>query len=325
VEDILIMRPLIEMDTIQIEITNACIKSCSNCTRFCGHYTKDKMYGLNLEQFREAIDSLAEFPNMVGIMGGEPLLHPYFEQFCEYALSKIPRERLGLWSAFPLAFKKYREVIVRTFGNVFLNDHTINDIYHAPLLVGANEVIKDEADMWLCIERCWLQKYWSACINPNGAFFCEVAGAFSLLYNEFKGWKVEKGWWKRIPKDYREQMEAACVGCGAALLLKRRASIEEIDDVSPLNLVKLQKVNSPKVEKGLYKVSDLVQIEKPEEMFRYKDNEFRQRVANKFDIFLSGTDKGFLEPHLRTSKIIMNMSGKTLFEQYKEKYHADSV
>ena len=30
------MRRLSDMETIQIEITNACVLQCGNCTRFCG-------------------------------------------------------------------------------------------------------------------------------------------------------------------------------------------------------------------------------------------------------------------------------------------------
>jgi len=55
--------------------------------------------------FKQAIDSLVDYANqpqaIVGFMGGEPMLHPQFAQFCEYAIAQIPREHLGLWSTFP--------------------------------------------------------------------------------------------------------------------------------------------------------------------------------------------------------------------------------
>src|SRR4051812_36536454 len=97
------MRPIAEMSTVQIEITSACVLRCSNCTRFCG--THKVPFFIEEDQFRAAIDSLvgyAQQPHaVVGFMGGEPLLHSKFAEFCDYALSKIPREHLGLWSTFP--------------------------------------------------------------------------------------------------------------------------------------------------------------------------------------------------------------------------------
>ena len=74
------MRSLVDMDTIQIEVTNACTHSCSNCTRFCGHHAKP--YFMTLPMFKEAVDSFVGFPKMVGLIGGEPLLHPAFEERC---------------------------------------------------------------------------------------------------------------------------------------------------------------------------------------------------------------------------------------------------
>jgi MoaA/NifB/PqqE/SkfB family radical SAM enzyme len=92
------MRPLPEMETIQIEITNACINQCSNCTRLCGHI---KPFYMTLDEVKRAIDSLEDFPNRIGIMGGESLLHPDFEQICKYLQSKKEGMKCGLWTTLP--------------------------------------------------------------------------------------------------------------------------------------------------------------------------------------------------------------------------------
>ncbi len=289
------MRPLMDMDTIQIEVTNSCIHSCSNCTRFCGHQTP---FFMSMDQVRQAVDSMVGYPNMTGIMGGEPLLHPKFEEICDYAASKIPKSQLGLWSCFPRGYEQYRDVICRTFGNLFLNDHSRSDIYHAPLLVAAKDVIKDEALMWNVIDKCWIQNAWSASINIKGAFFCEVAAARAILFDGPDGWPVEPGWWKRTPKDFVKQMEDACPNCGAALSLPRRGSTEEIDDISESNLVQL-KGKSLKIRRGEYVESDLRQVFNPQEMAKYKDFEWRQHVAARYGIFQVLNDKGFNEPHLK--------------------------
>jgi organic radical activating enzyme len=170
------------METIQIELTNACVLKCSNCTRFSG--SQYQPFFITEEQFTAAVDSLVEYPKqnpngIVGFMGGEPMLHPQFEKFCAIALERIPREHLGLWSTFPPAKRKYREVICRTFGQVLLNDHSRGDIMHAPVLVAIEEVFKDKDErfMWSLIDRCWVQNSWSASVTPKGAYFCEVAAA----------------------------------------------------------------------------------------------------------------------------------------------------
>jgi hypothetical protein len=253
------------MDTIQIELTSACVLKCSNCTRFCG--THRVPFFIDPAEFRMAIDSLVEFAQMtkglVGFMGGEPLLHPQFVEFCDYAASRIPREKLGLWSTFPDAekYKGYAEVIVRTFGNILLNDHSRDDILHAPVLMASEEyfrkpcpycngagniippslaamgadtgervpcpdcegkgTVTDDLSLFAAVDRCWVQESWSASINPKGAWFCEVAAALSDLFDGPEGWKVEPGWWKRTPKDFAAQMDWACRKCGAALPIER--------------------------------------------------------------------------------------------------------
>ena len=290
------MRPITDMDNIQIEITNACHRRCGNCTRFCGH---QKPFFMDMATFKSAIDSMEGYPKMTGIMGGEPLLHPIFDEFCNYALSKIPREQLGLWSCFPEGKEKYREVIVRTFGNIFLNDHSRDDIYHAPILVSSEELCPDQKALFIIVEKCWLQNSWSASINPKGAFFCEIAASMSLLFGTDRAWKVEPGWWTRIPKDFTKQMEEYCVKCGCAFPMKRRLSTDNTDDISQKNLERL-KGRSMKIDRGEYAIHDLKLTDCPEQMAAYKDPEWRQKVASKYGIFLTLNEKRFHEPHLKT-------------------------
>lgn len=316
------MRPLFDNDTIQIEITNRCTFRCSNCTRFCGHF--EKPYIMDFDYFRKAVDSMVGFNKMVGIMGGEPLLHPEFEKFCEYARSLFPREQLGLWSAFPKGKEHYREIICKTFGNIFLNDHTRPDIFHQPLLVSPASVMSDLKPMYYFIDKCWIQNSWSASINPNGAFFCEVAAAWSLLLGETpetsKAWPVESGWWWRTTKDYTEQVETYCHRCGAAMPLKRRPSTDITDDISQDNY-DLLKDRSPKLKDGEYKIHDGVTIpfDKQQRMASYKDHFWRNRIAAKYNIFIQPNGKGFEEPFLVKEEIKRPPElFKKMVSEYKE-------
>ena len=292
------MRSPAEMQTIQVELTSACVLKCSNCTRFSGTHVKPNF--LSFEEFKAAIDSLVEYSRLphaiIGFMGGEPLLHHQFPQFCEYALSKIDRAKLGLWSTFPDApkYKAYGPLIVKTFGVILLNDHSRDDIKHAPVLMASEEyfrkpcdfckgkgellgagimdeglvmkkcpdcggsgTVTDDATLFQAVEHCWVQESWSASINNKGAFFCEVAAALDDLFGGPGGWPVEPGWWKRTPKDFQEQMDWACRKCGAALPLTRiRNSQDPKDDVSPGNLERLKAIKSKKVARGEFEVRE---------------------------------------------------------------------
>ena len=76
------MRSPSDMQTIQIDITNACNKKCSNCTRFCGNH--EKTFFMDFETFKRAVNSLKGYDGVIGVMGGEPTLHPQFERFARY-------------------------------------------------------------------------------------------------------------------------------------------------------------------------------------------------------------------------------------------------
>lgn len=252
------------------------------------------------EQFIEALDSMVDYPKMIGIMGGEPLLHPKFAEFCYLARLRFKKEQLGLWTGLPEGYEHYREVICNTFDHIFVNDHSREDIYHCPILVGIEEVYKSKEEMFYVIDHCWIQNYWSASINPKGAWFCEIAGSMSLLFEGNSGWKVEKGWWWRTPKDFKAQIEEYCPKCGCAIPLKRRVSTEGVDDISPKNFERL-KGKSFKVDRGEYATSDLKLVKEPEQMAAYKDLRWRNRVARRYGIYQSPNEKGFLTPYLLKS------------------------
>lgn len=294
------MRPLIDCDTIQIEITNACHKKCSNCTRLVGHHPQP--YFMNFETFKNAVDSMVGYPKMTGVMGGEPLLHPEFEKLCEYLNSKIPREQCGLWTCFPEGKEHYREIIARTFGNIFLNDQTRDDILHGPVLVASEEIKGSDAAKWYHIDKCWVQMYWSAAINPKGAFFCEIAASMAMLFglDDHKGWEVKKRWWEKIPKDFTTQMEKYCLKCGCAMPLRKRYSIDGKDDISP-KMYEMLKDVSPKLKQGKYVINSQLECEVDNrKTATYKDWEYRQGIAGRYGMFVKLNKMGFNEPILKS-------------------------
>jgi len=269
------MKSPADMKIIQIEITNACPKRCSNCTRFCGHHKEP--FFMDFETFKQAVDSMKGFKGIIGIMGGEPTIHPEFEKFVRYYRDNIGYDdhstacyeptsnfinhilanayhtsysnQRGLWTSVGPKYYEHFELIQDTFGYQLVNDHS-NESMHTTLMATRKELgIPDEK--WIKLrDNCWVQNLWSASITPKGAFFCEVAAAMDATLNGPGGWKVEPGWWKRKPMDFADQLHW-CELCSAALPMPARDARGEVDDVSPVWKEKLVQIESPKVKKGL--------------------------------------------------------------------------
>ncbi|MBI5241662.1 MAG: hypothetical protein HY926_14410 [Elusimicrobia bacterium] len=275
------MRSPAEMTVIQIDITNVCARRCAHCTRFCGHHARPAM--MDFETFKKAVDSLRDFPGIVGITGGEPTLHPRFEEFVRYYRSVIgsdpdssgsypPQsdfmgyliaERMdilrhnhrGLFTSLGEKYYEHLELIQDTFGVQIVNDHSHPSRHSALLLTRAELGIPDAE--WLRLrDDCWVQKYWSASVTPKGAFFCEVAGALDALSGGSGGWPIEPDWWTRTPADFVEQLKW-CELCGAALPTPLRDANDEVDEVSPLWRKKLDELRSPKARAGLVRELDV--------------------------------------------------------------------
>jgi len=250
------MRAISEMAVIQIEVTNACHLKCANCTRFVGHHYKP--FYMELDMVRKAIDSLEGYPGMIGLMGGEPTMHPKFHEICEIYQEMIPdRKQRHLWTS-GLNWEKHKDVIKATFDRerINYNDHTTFDGRHQPLLVASDDVVEDKELMWELINNCWVQSQWSASITPKGAYFCEVAAALDHLFEGPGGYPVEKGWWKRTPDQFQDQVKRSCTRCSGALPLDRpsdgRGGLDgpTVDVVSSGNAERLKLVKSPKFNKG---------------------------------------------------------------------------
>jgi hypothetical protein len=254
-----------------------------------------------MQKFKQAVDSLKEFPHQIGLIGGDPVLSPHFEEQCLYLQKNIPKEKLGLWSCFPTSGIKYRELIVDTFFSVFLNDQTRDDILHGPILVSSDEVPLPEWLKKVLISECWVQSSWSASVSPKGAFFCEVAGALNGLLGLNLGWPVEPGWWTRSPQDFTSQMEI-CKLCGAAMPLKKRASTEIIDDISP-KMYDLLKDISPKLKQKKYNIHNLEICQDNRQTATYKDMEYRQGIAARYGMFLTVNSQGYCTPHLKSDYV----------------------
>lgn len=255
------MRSPSEMSLIQIEITNRCPLKCPNCTRFVGHH--NNFFDMTIDEFTVALESLEGYEGNIGIMGGEPTLHPEFLELMDIFREFYPDiNRRQLWTSGN-NWEEYHEEIHKTFlpELISYNDHSGDIVVrHQPLLVAIDEVIEDKELMFEFIDNCWVQKRWSASITPKGAYFCEVAAAMDYMFDWEYGWDVKPGWWKVKPGDdsFNDQLLTHCVNCSACLPMPYDSSDkDDVDICSPLNFLRVKSAS-----RKIVKEADIESIRK---------------------------------------------------------------
>ena len=241
------MRAPADMKLIQIEVTNDCTRKCANCTRLVGHHQKP--FYMSLEQVEQALISLEGYEGNVGLMGGEPTLHPDFLEILFLYRKYLPKERRQLWTS-GYKWDEYSLDIMNTFtpDHISYNDHSKEQLgWHQPILVGIQEVVKDPVLKWQFIDNCWVQNRWSASITPTGAYFCEVAAAHAHLFHGYDaGWEVDNQWWRT--KDICDAQSWICNRCSGCLPLPWQvADRAEGDMVSPGNYEVLSRISDKKM------------------------------------------------------------------------------
>ena len=282
------MRNLRDMSTIHIEVTNACHLRCANCTRHIGHHKKP--FFMELDYIEKAIDSLEGFPGRVGLIGGEPFLHPQIKEIIEMYSKKVDRRHRHIWTAGH-KWEEFKDLIYENFDEDFItyNDHTAPG-KHQPLLVAIDDVVENKELAKELINNCWVQEQWSASITPKGGFFCEVAGSLDYLLDGPGGMKIEKGWWKKNLEDFQNQISNNCSRCSACIPLKGESDGfggrmgPTVDTISESNL-KILEGKSLKIKKGHYKVmtkklsdNDIIQ-----NSFSWTPSRYRDFISHSFE------------------------------------------
>lgn len=220
------MRPMWEAWFCHIEVTNICVQNCAYCTRYIRHVRKDQMYFMDLDFFRKAVLSLEGFPGKLGIIGGEPLLHPQYEEMCLILRDefKIPKRKTGIFVSDKKRLEKYRTLTHETFGMVAFNEHNKEQRkveLHQPITIAVGDVVKDKKYRNELIENCWVQNEWCPSISPKGGFICEVAEAMDIILDGPGGYPIEAGWWRKTPAEFQDQVDRYCKNCGVPVPLKR--------------------------------------------------------------------------------------------------------
>jgi|TARA_R110000824_G_scaffold69726_3_gene179344 hypothetical protein len=256
---------------------------------------------------------------VLGIFGGEPLMHPEFPTLVDIMCKYVPQPHRGLWTSYDWvngesklwgAYKPQVErllgknptgsVLDMSTGYLNWNMHEEDQpCSHSPVLVAADDVVKDKKERWDKISKCWIQTEWSAAYaldyNEEVKFyFCEVASAFDRVFNLGTGLPVEDGVWSHhlwfAPDKegilqphgpYAKQILSTCGRCGGSLRLEGRRDRENVDDVSPSNLIPLTVAGSPMIRKGQYnKVESAKDSKQDSEPWEYQKDGRAKQIEN---------------------------------------------
>ena len=170
-----------------------------------------------VDQLSDILTVLTEkgYTGKLGVIGGEPTVHPDFESVCRVIRWDWTSSGrwLALWTSGGPKYEKHKTLIDDAFSWIAFNDKTDPMCHHQPMTMASKDMVQDEELRAELIDNCWVQKIWCPSITPKGVFFCECAAAWDRLLDGPGGWDIESDWLNYGPEEYKDQMWA-CQLCG---------------------------------------------------------------------------------------------------------------
>jgi len=247
------MKPIFSAWNMQLDVTSLCDKHCIYCSRYNQHLRPDQRYNMDLDYFDSVLTGLKNWPAVIGIIGGEPLLHPQFIEICDIMQKHFPKEKYQLFTSHKVNFEKYRKKIDETFAYLAYNEHNEQQkelCKFQPLTVAIEEAVKDENLRKSLINDCWLQQRWCPSVNNKGGFFCEVAAAMDTILEGPGGYDItDQNWWNKNPEQFQDQVDRYCHKCGMAIPMERELIKNTKEKFTPKLLQEFK-------DKGLKRLSE---------------------------------------------------------------------
>jgi len=227
---------------INILVTNICNLSCGGCSQQCGYIPKEKLWNIPLGQLKWNIELLIDVrkgdPGRIGLFGGEPTLHPQFDEMLSLLLAYPEASFQVYTNGRELGSERTKNRNNLDFRVDFKDKSTQRDFL--PTQVAPMDIIGIENKMhyWgKAKKHCHMWKNCASIIYNNKAYFCEAPAAWDLMNDEDHGWPLKWGVdpFARTDKEVATQAENFCYRCGWCLTKKELAS----------NKIPMQSINDP--------------------------------------------------------------------------------
>jgi hypothetical protein len=198
---------------------------------------------MSLDMIDKSLKSYNGVPGLIGVIGGEPLVHPEFELICLLIQKYYSPNKMYLFTSIDPWKHRLSKIIISTFGYIAYHPKDQRIFKHQPLTIAIKDVVRNEQLRKDLINDCWVQRKWCPTITNDGAFFCEVGASIAKLMNR-KGWDVDHNWWRRTPDQFGDQLDI-CNFCGMCIPLRSQETSNKVQYISPSFLRLLQENNLP--------------------------------------------------------------------------------
>lgn len=202
-----------------IVVTNVCNLNCGGCSQLIGHFKKNQLWFIEIEDLESQIEILEKYPNKenrpITIFGGEPTLHPKWNEIISI-LKSHKNSIFWINTNGRAGHKRYQKednlvwwVDLHPSSQMFVQTlHAAADIVSLPNDLAYWEKAQKDCPLW---NGC------QSAIYNGKAYFCETAAAIDWLFEDGKnGWVIEKDKnpFDRSKEEIDEQAKHSCKRCG---------------------------------------------------------------------------------------------------------------
>jgi hypothetical protein len=233
---------------ILILFTNRCNKVCGGCYQQCNNFPKEEIWDISVPELREAVDFCIENKDVIlqgklnppcfGIIGGEPTVHPQYEELLDVLYSYQGRAQFRIYVNH-LGETNEKNVIYRT-DLKFEHGTTHNQTGFVPTLVSPTDLtgITDKNyHFQQAVRHCTLLEC-ARLIFKGKIYQCQTAAMFDTLLKLNIGWPMERESLLRTKEESKDQLIDCCCRCGWSLDEKSRITKQSISGptlISPHN------------------------------------------------------------------------------------------
>ena len=206
---------------VNIVVTNICNLSCAGCHQHCGKIPKEKLFFIELDELKEVIDKLIgkdkfSTRSTIGIFGGEPTLHPKYDQIINLLYTYDGKVNFCVFSNGRDLNK------TKNKNNVFFRIDLKNnqETIFESTLIASKDYFPDKSKDWffdnLVVKNCYMYNNCGSCIYNKMAYTCEAMASIDFLQNKKRGWNFVNGEdpFVRTIDEIKKQANNFCYRCG---------------------------------------------------------------------------------------------------------------